>query len=880
MSINSLSGLSGLPSLSIFDTEIKNQKTPLANMAKDPQVKADIAYFTTQIAKLKTPDDFLNNPKLVNFVLTAFGLQTESSAMGIVKQVLTQDPTSSKSLANKLADPRWQKLATAIDFFHRGVAGLQAYTSTTSAKIQSGGVSLTLNTAPNFKLGQQITFADTANPHQNFMTGSVTKINGSSVTINVPAGLGTIGAGTINKWTVFANNAKTGGTTTQPSQVVQNIVQQYTTAQFENSLGQQSTPAEEAAYFLRNSNSVTSVYQLLGDRVMLDVIEGALGLPKNIAVQPIADQARLLQSQLDITKLQNPNAKSFASASADQTTLQGVNQVTAAAQSAVSNVVGKLKSIMQQYTFLPGRTDPAGSNAATIAIQQASVAPLAQASGLIGAANNALSSVKTAITTLNQLVAAAPTASSTTLAADKTQFQQLTQQIQSYLANATYTNPANGAVDNLLTSSSLSVSATVKAGETLIFTGLGLNTTTLASQLNAANTAFQSTTVGGPVNPTVSTNLSSVSTTTSSAQTQVTSELRTWNQGIQDSGPFLATLSSGALNTGLAAGKDAQSRVTTVNSLVQQLQDLATQSASTSFTGNRTTLNTQAQSLITQINATIGTPGTGVADNLLTQSKSYSLIGSNSLTIRNAGLDVSVSNNLTTADISTQSGAQSLSNLITNSLQPSITTAQIQLSADVNAVNTTINTMDPRAVIDAQLKQLVSSMPSIETGAGANGQNLISTAAKSIAVTIKTTSDTFTVHGHANFDSLVTGALNKAVAALATSNSPPTAFLQQAFGAATTIQSSINTDVANLARDQSKVSALVNQQAKQDAANLTNPYAGATSAAQSLVQRYLALQDSSNVSADPNASVLTLLNGSNNKGGVVNIDLTGLNLTV
>src|SRR5690348_12211883 len=150
MTTNSLSGLSGMPSLFIFDTEVKKQTAPLAQTAKDPQVKADVAYFTSHIAKLKTVNDFLNDPKLVNFVLTAFGLQSETSAMGIVKKVLTQDPTSSTSLANQLADPRWQKLATALDFFHRGVAGLQAYTSTTSQKIGSGTFTFTLNTSPNF----------------------------------------------------------------------------------------------------------------------------------------------------------------------------------------------------------------------------------------------------------------------------------------------------------------------------------------------------------------------------------------------------------------------------------------------------------------------------------------------------------------------------------------------------------------------------------------------------------------------------------------------------------------------------------------------------------------------------------------------------------
>jgi len=878
MSISNLSGLSGLPSLFLFNTEVQNQKTPLANTAKDPQVKADITYFTSAIAKIKTADDFLNNPKLVNFVLEAFGLQSQSTAMGIVKKVLTQDPTAKNSLANQLADPRWQKMAKALDFYHRGVAGLQSYTSATTQSIQSGSVTLTLNTSPNFKLGQMVTFADAAHPTQNLMVGAVTKMSGSSVTISVPSGFGAIGSGTISKWSVFANNAKTGGTTTPPSQVVQNIVQQYTTAKFEDSLGQQSTPVEEAAYFLRNASSVTSVYQLLGDRVMLDVVEGALGLPKNIAIQPVDSQARLISSQLDIKSLQNPQASSFASATADQATLQNTAQVTSAAKAAVGNVVTQLQSILQQYSFLPGRTDPAGVNATAVATQQASVPPLAQASGLIGAANSSLSAIQGAMTTLNQLVAKASTDNSTTLAADKAQFQELTTQMQGFLTNATYTSPIDGSVGNLLTDGSLSVSATVKAGETLTFNGLGVNASTFASQLNSANTAFQAMTVGGTVDPAVASNLSAVSTTTASAQTQVTAELRTWKQGIQDSGTFVAALNSGSLNTGLNAGKDAQSRVVTVGGFIQQLQALATQSADPTFAGSRTALNTQAASLISQINSAISTPSSGITDNLLTTTKSYALIGSSSLTVRSAALDTSITSNLTSADISTQAGAQSLSNLIANTLQPALKQAQIQLGSDVGAVNTAINTFDPRAKIDAQLKALVGLMPNIENAAGVSGQNLISTSAKSIGITLATTGSNYTIRGHADFDSQVRGAMIQAVAALSSSSSPPTAQLQQALGAATSIQSQINSDIANLAPAQAKVSTLAAAKTKQDAANATNPYAGASAGAKSLVQRYLALQDAQNQSNNPYSYLTTLLN-TDNSASVVNIDVSGLNLT-
>jgi hypothetical protein len=119
--------------------------------------------------------------------------------------------------------------------------------------------------------------------------------------------------------------------------------------------------------------------------------------------------------------------------------------------------------------------------------------------------------------------------------------------------------------------------------------------------------------------------------------------------------------------------------------------------------------------------------------------------------------------------------------------------------------------------------------------------------------------------------------LQQAVAALSTSTAPPTSLLEQALENATTIQDQLQSDVANLQPDQAKVSSLVAQQTKQTDAEETNPYSGASTAAQRLVQRYLALQDAQNASSSPDSYLTTLFG--NTGQSVVNINLTGLDLT-
>ncbi|MBX6747241.1 MAG: DUF1217 domain-containing protein [Acetobacteraceae bacterium] len=62
----------------------------------------------------------------------------------------------------------------------------------------------------------------------------------------------------------------------------------------------------DAMLFEQRAASVKSAYELLSDPVLRRVITGALGLPQEIAIQPVETQARAITSRLDLSKLQNP----------------------------------------------------------------------------------------------------------------------------------------------------------------------------------------------------------------------------------------------------------------------------------------------------------------------------------------------------------------------------------------------------------------------------------------------------------------------------------------------------------------------------------------------------------------------------------------------
>ena len=73
-----------------------------------------IQYFQANAASVTTPAQLLGNYKLLSVVLGAFNMQASINDTAILKQLMTQDPTSSTSLAQKLSNPSSQLFAKAL----------------------------------------------------------------------------------------------------------------------------------------------------------------------------------------------------------------------------------------------------------------------------------------------------------------------------------------------------------------------------------------------------------------------------------------------------------------------------------------------------------------------------------------------------------------------------------------------------------------------------------------------------------------------------------------------------------------------------------------------------------------------------------------------
>lgn len=79
----------------------------------------------------------------------------------------------------------------------------------------------------------------------------------------------------------------------------------YTKNEFEKSQGQQSPGLREALYFKENASKINSIWGVLGDRVLREVVTTTLGIPKEMAVQGVETQAAYVSSKIDIAKFKD-----------------------------------------------------------------------------------------------------------------------------------------------------------------------------------------------------------------------------------------------------------------------------------------------------------------------------------------------------------------------------------------------------------------------------------------------------------------------------------------------------------------------------------------------------------------------------------------------
>ncbi len=207
------------PSAPAFDT-YQSYRTQQAERrqayGETPQVQREVEYFNKVIEEMEDPEELFSDRRAMAYVLSAYGMDGELDLMGRMKKVLSEDPSDSASLVNKLIDPRFKEIATDLQLNERGLGRLQL--------------------------------------------------------------------------TVFQDELK----------------EKYITNEWEKSLGETNPALRQAEYFKRKIEGLTDTFQVLGDKILRDVVTTALGLPQQIVFQSVEKQKELVENGFKISDMSDP----------------------------------------------------------------------------------------------------------------------------------------------------------------------------------------------------------------------------------------------------------------------------------------------------------------------------------------------------------------------------------------------------------------------------------------------------------------------------------------------------------------------------------------------------------------------------------------------
>ena len=88
--------------------------------------------------------------------------------------------------------------------------------------------------------------------------------------------------------------------------VMSTIANAYAEVTWRQSLDATTPGLSNALTFRGEASTITSVDQILGDPVMRTVVTTALGIPLQIAFQPLEAQEKAIATRVDITKFRDP----------------------------------------------------------------------------------------------------------------------------------------------------------------------------------------------------------------------------------------------------------------------------------------------------------------------------------------------------------------------------------------------------------------------------------------------------------------------------------------------------------------------------------------------------------------------------------------------
>lgn len=105
-----------MTSISTYQFYTRDTSVTRSRIEADPIISREMAYYKENITQITTLDEFLDDDRLYNYAMKAFGLEELTYAKGMMRKVLESDLNDENSFANLLEDTRYKTMAAAFDF--------------------------------------------------------------------------------------------------------------------------------------------------------------------------------------------------------------------------------------------------------------------------------------------------------------------------------------------------------------------------------------------------------------------------------------------------------------------------------------------------------------------------------------------------------------------------------------------------------------------------------------------------------------------------------------------------------------------------------------------------------------------------------------------
>ena len=97
-----------------------------------------------------------------------------------------------------------------------------------------------------------------------------------------------------------------GNANVKKASFIDGLVDKYVTSEFEKSTEQNNPGVRLALYFKRMAPSVTSWYQIMGDKPLYEVVRTALQIPPAGSATGVESQAKVLEKRIGLANLKDP----------------------------------------------------------------------------------------------------------------------------------------------------------------------------------------------------------------------------------------------------------------------------------------------------------------------------------------------------------------------------------------------------------------------------------------------------------------------------------------------------------------------------------------------------------------------------------------------